>query len=102
TGFASLDFAPGTVEGGIYQDVLIGITSSGTLIAFRTDGTLAPIFYHGQSSVDTGISGVHGLAFGTLQRNLWHTTGHRDTDPGHGLVVPVTGSRDAEDGGTSF
>ena len=100
--FVGLVAAPNQVEGGAYADLLIGITNTGTLFAFNTDGELQPIFVDSQSSVDTGLGSVTGLAFSTLQRNLWTTTNSRDTDPGHG-IDPIYDNPDRETpGGTSL
>ena len=68
---------------------------------------MLPIFNDAQTSVQVaGVFNVTGLAFGTLDRNLWHTTSNRGgltaPDDGHGIDVapfdnsvflPVPGGR---------
>lgn len=108
--FSGLTRGPQNVENGKYANMLFGITTDGELYAFNTEGELQPVFVDNQTSVSTGLFSVNGLAFSTLDRNLWTTTGNRGTDPGHGLVLangtntePFDGSRlDALLGGTSL
>ena len=100
-----LSFAPQAVEGGRFSNVLIAVSSTGTLYAVNSvDASAAGIFVGGRSQISTGAGNVTGLAFGTLQRNLWHVTpsSNRGTDPGHGVTVPVTQSRTGVIGGQSF
>ncbi len=89
--FQGLALGPENVEGGLYSQTLFGITSSGEMYAFDTSGDLAPVFVDGQSSVATGLTNVNGLAFGTLDYNLWHITNRRGgldaADDGHGVDV---------------
>ena len=72
------------------------------------NGAARNVFAVGQNRVNLRtlgggtLGGVVGLAFGTLQRNLWHETGNRGDDAGHGITVPVDLSREASNGGTSF
>lgn len=87
--------------------VLFGLDSSGVIHAFDTSGRLQGVFANGASSAQTGISGANGLAFSTLQRNLWSTTNtndntNRENDPGHGLPATSNNSRGASNGGTSY
>lgn len=108
--FSGLSRGPANVENGKYANMLFGISTSGELYAFNTEGELQPIFVNNQTSVSTGLFGVSGLAFSTLDRNLWTTTGNRGNDPGHGFNLnanssstPFDGSRlDAARGGTSL
>ena len=112
-------FAPQQVENGAYANVLFVTNNVGTIYAvYAQDGVGAfgapavagaavPIFYGGRTQVSTGIGNqtagaVNGLAFGTLQQNLWHVTDNRRLDAGHGVAVPVTSSRNAVIGGSSF
>ncbi|MFV2070308.1 MAG: hypothetical protein ACC645_25355, partial [Pirellulales bacterium] len=98
--FAAL--AAGPVDLG-YGSFLFGIDTSGELYAFDTKGTLQPIFVDGATSVQTDAGSPNGLAFSTLDKNLWHVSGQRDSDAGHGLDIPVTQSRGPRsDGGASF
>jgi len=85
--FTSLVAAPAGVENGAYSNVLFAMTNTGRLVAFyRSSGALAPVFFDGQSSVQTTLGGsTTGLAFSTLTRNLWATTTNRGDDAGHGV-----------------
>lgn len=89
--FQGLALGPENVEGGLYSQILFGITADGEMYAFDTSGDLAPVFVDGQSSVSTGLTNVNGLAFGTLDYNLWHITSRRGgataADDGHGIDV---------------
>ena len=91
------------MEGGVYSDLLFGISRTGRLYAFDTQGELQPIFVNGQTSIQTGATGnVTGLAFSNLDKNLWHVSGNRRDDAGHGIAVPVDNSRLQVNGGDSF
>lgn len=111
--FAGLAAGPRHVENGRYANMLFGIDEDGELYAFDTNGELQEIFvsasqgggFVAQSSVQTGITNAHGLAFSNLDYNLWHHTGasgNRSGDPGHGVLEAPDGSRVAEGGGNSF
>ncbi|MCU0960896.1 MAG: dockerin type I domain-containing protein [Pirellulaceae bacterium] len=104
--WAGLSAGPQQLEGGLYSDLLFGISRTGSLYAFNTSGVLQPIFVNGWTSVQTGATGqVTGLAFSNLDKNLWHVTDNRDTDAGHGTQASVDASRDptqGRDGNTSF
>ena len=83
--FSGLTTGPANVANGRYAEMLFGITDSGELYAFNTSGELQPIFVNNQTSVDTGLFAVNGLAFSGLDRNLWQVTNNRGGDPGHGF-----------------
>ncbi|MGE3777583.1 MAG: pre-peptidase C-terminal domain-containing protein, partial [Pirellulaceae bacterium] len=107
--FSGLTSGPQRAEGGKYSDMLFGISRDGSLYAFDPQGELQPVFVNNQTSVDTGLFNVSGLAFSTLDRNLWTVTGNRGADQGHGLNlssnldVPFDNSRtDALLGGNSI
>ncbi len=91
--FRGLTVGPANVEGGAYGNVLFAIDSSGVLRAIHTDGSAAPVFLHGQSSIATGVPNPEGLAFSTLDYNLWHTTVTRATDDGHGINESFNNNR---------
>ena len=93
--FAGLTAGPEDVGNGRYADLLFGISEDGVLYAFNTRGELQPIFVDNQTSVDTGLFGVTGLEFSSLDQNLWQVTTNRGADPGHGTFVPgvVNGDR---------
>ncbi len=83
--FSGLTAGPENAANGKYADLLFGITDDGQLYAFNTRGELQPIFVNDQTSVDTGLFAVNGLAFSTLDRNLWQVSTNRGGDPGHGF-----------------
>ncbi|MCO8123946.1 GEVED domain-containing protein [Stieleria sp. TO1_6] len=87
--FTGLRAGPNSVDGGIYSNVLFGITASGDIYAFNSLGELLPYFAGGRSMISTGIANAEGLDFSTLDYNLWHYTNNRSGDAGH-------------DGGTSL
>ena len=82
--FTGLRAGPNSVDGGIYSNVLFGITETGDVYAFNTNGEFLPYFAGGQSMISTGIANAEGLDFSTLDYNLWHFTGARGGDAGHG------------------
>ena len=95
--FEGLAAGPKNVEGGRYADLLFGISRTGDLYAFDTEGVLQPVFANGALTVNTGVSGVTGLDFGRLTENLWQITDVRGGDPGHGRLFPAP-----VEGGRSF
>ncbi|MFV1965863.1 MAG: hypothetical protein ACC628_10600, partial [Pirellulaceae bacterium] len=106
--FSGLTAGPEEVENGRYAEMLFGISDTGELYAFNTDGELQNIFVNDQSSVSTNIFSANGLAFSTLDRNLWTVTDNRGDDEGHGLngpgssYIPNDRSRLEQRGGQSF
>jgi hypothetical protein len=107
--FTGLTAGPDEVEGGIYQSVLFGMTTTGDLMAFNTNGVAQPVFYDGLSVISTGINSnsvgqTTGLAFSTLDRNLWGTTNNRGDNPGHGVDTRFDDSvlSNRENGSTSL
>jgi len=96
--------------------------AGGILYAFDTGGKLQNIFSADggasyQSSIALGVTNVAGIAFSTLDYNLWHVTDRRGADPattpadqGHGIVAAPDNSRaknpntnnPPQPGGTSF
>ena len=87
--FTGLRAGPNSVDGGLYSDVLFGITASGDIYAFNTAGEFLPYFAGGQSRISTGIPNAEGLDFSTLDYNLWHFTSTRGGDAGHGESTPI-------------
>ena len=71
--FSGLTAGPQNVEGGRYSQMLFATALDGTLYAFNTAGELQPIFLDGATSIATGQN-LNGLAFSTLDYNLWHVT----------------------------
>ncbi|WP_153557697.1 GEVED domain-containing protein [Roseimaritima sediminicola] len=101
--FTGLVRGPQTVEGGRYSNLLFGTTADGRVYAFNTAGELQPIFVGGQTNIDANGNGaVRGVAFSTLDRNLWGVTGTRRLDPGHGINPTFNGTRQGQIGGSSL
>ena len=91
--FSGLSRGPTNVEGGAYSQMLFGIDSDGELHAFDTEGVLQNFFAGGFTSVNTGVPAATGVAFASLDYNLWHTTDNRDTDAGRGIYPTPDGNR---------
>ena len=100
--FTGLVGGPANAEFGRYENVLFGMSDSGRLFAFDTFGNPQPLFANSGTFVDTGIANARGLAFASLDANLWHTTTNRDLDEGHGIAESFDGSRSAVDGNASL
>ncbi len=83
--FTGLTAGPTDVENGIYANTLFATDATGNLYAFDASGNLQPVFLNGVTHISTGITNAQGLAFSTLDYNLWHVTTARATDPGHGI-----------------
>ncbi|MDE0862900.1 MAG: GEVED domain-containing protein [Rubripirellula sp.] len=100
--FSGLRAGPMSVEEGAFSDMLFGITEDGDIYAFNTRGELEPVFSGGRSMVSTGVAGALGLDFATVDYNLWHTSGTRGGDAGHGIDALTNGTRESVAGGTSL
>lgn len=81
--FTGLTAGPESVEGGLYANTLFATAADGTIYAFNTAGELLPIFHDGATSISTGIAGLQGLTFSTLDYNLWGQTGLQGGAAGH-------------------
>ncbi|MEM6980445.1 MAG: cyclic nucleotide-binding protein, partial [Planctomycetota bacterium] len=100
--FSGLRAGPNSVDGGRYSDLLFGTTFGGDIYAFNTAGELQPIFAGGRTSISTGITGLNGLDFSTLDYNLWHVTNSRSGDAGHGQNTQFSRTRFGFTGGNSL
>ncbi|MEO2018589.1 MAG: hypothetical protein ABGZ53_29915, partial [Fuerstiella sp.] len=88
--FAGLSAGPANVEGRSFANLLFAVTTSGRLYAFNTSGQAQPIFVDAADFVNVGSTAVTGLAFGTLDKNLWHrTTTERTADSEEHGVYPA-------------
>ncbi|MGY8768736.1 MAG: GEVED domain-containing protein [Pirellulales bacterium] len=85
-----------------YDDILFISDSSGQIHALDVNGIPQHIFHGGESVLETGRGNVQGIEFGTLNRNLWHTSDSRGGDNGHGFNIPVTNAHGTEGATTSF
>ena len=83
--FAGLTAGPVATEDGRYRDMLFGVDQAGVLYAFDTEGLLQPVLLDGVSSIQTGVTGIEGIHFGTLEENPWNITQSRGDDVGHGI-----------------
>ncbi|QDT58256.1 hypothetical protein SV7mr_07450 [Stieleria bergensis] len=92
--FTGLRAGPNSVDGGLYSDVLFGITNRGNVYAFNTLGELVPYFAGGRSMISTGIVNAQGLDFSTLDYNLWHFDGGNGLpgSGGNGLAFNYDGT----------
>lgn len=100
--FTGLVAGPAHASNGTLSQVLFGIDAQGNIHAFNTSGVPQGVFANGATSVSTGVFGATGLAFSTLDFNLWHTTGNRSGDAGHGLPQTPNDSRGNFSGGASL
>jgi len=107
--FSGLTAGPPDVNGGEFAEMLFATDTSGNLYAFNAfsakspsnpngnpAGTLQPIFANGATSIHLGTSNIVGLAFSTLDYNLWHVTDLRGADPGHGIPSAPDNSRNPQ------
>ena len=100
--FTGLVAGPSHASNGSLSQILFGIDAQGNIHAFNTAGVPQRVFANGATSVSTGVFGATGLAFSTLDFNLWHATGNRATDAGHGLPQTPNDSRGNFGGGGSL
>lgn len=107
--FTSLTSGPSSTanKGGIvgntqYGNILFGTSVQGDIYAFDTAGEFQYLFHGAREKISTGLFGIQGVEFGTLNRNLWQTSTTRGDDAGHGLSIPVTNTRNASNGGASM
>ncbi|TVP99059.1 MAG: hypothetical protein EA381_10860 [Planctomycetaceae bacterium] len=108
--FSGLTTGPTNVPGlldAAGNPLLFGSASGPTgtrLYAFDTLGRLQPVFAGGATSVQIA-GGVSGIDLSTLDFNLWHVTGRRALDEGHGIGVrynDVSETPTRVPGGSSF
>jgi hypothetical protein len=100
--FSGLRAGPNSLRDAAGRQILFGITPTGTIHAFNLDGELQGVFAGGRTSIETGVGNAQGLDFATLDYNLWHVTGARGADPGHGIGRAFSAARPGEDGGNSL
>ncbi|MEX0679627.1 MAG: dockerin type I domain-containing protein [Pirellulales bacterium] len=99
TTMTGLARGPLHVEAGAYANTLFAIDTDGRLFAIDRSGNPAPIFTDGRTSISTGITNAQGLAFSSLDYNLWHVTVTRATDAGHGIVESFDNNITRDPGG---
>ncbi len=118
--FASLTLGPrltesdGTTALGPYARTLFGVTSNGWIYTMTLNTATnrvepAHVLFNGNYAIPitsefggTLFVNPVGVAFSTREENLWHDTGDRGTDVGHGIVQPPDQSRVNINGGTSL
>ncbi|TWU06032.1 tandem-95 repeat protein [Stieleria varia] len=71
-----------------YANLLFATDSTGMLHLFDTTGAPQELLDLGQSTIQMPSSTPNGIAFSTLDINLWHQTQQRGGDDGHG--APAT------------
>ncbi|NLE39942.1 MAG: hypothetical protein GX621_18135, partial [Pirellulaceae bacterium] len=102
--FSGLSVGPPNVEGGSYAMTLFATDNAGAIYAFDAEGVPSPVFLDGLATITLGITnpmtgavnpiaGATGVAFSTLDYNLWHITQNRRTDEGHTITVAPDESR---------
>ena len=97
--FSGLSKGPTNVEttllgtAGPYAEMLFATDSLGGLHSFDTAGIFQNILAGGRHSVETGLPGLLGVAFSSLDYNLWHTSGRQDTADGRGIYPTPDGNR---------
>jgi len=95
--FTGLTNGPQSVNGGAYKDLLFATDSAGRLYALNVNGVKQQIFSGGTATfVNTNLGGATGLAFSTLDINLWHPTMRRSSDLGHGINSAPDNSRNTD------
>lgn len=100
--FTGLSVGPAHASDGTLSQILFGLDVQGNIYAFNTAGELQPVFANGATSISTGVFNAAGIAFSTLDFNLWHTSANRRDDAGHGLPATPNDSRGAISGGSSL
>ena len=101
--FGSLTAGPSRAGGNTgFSDVLFGVTTGGDIYAFDGNGAEQFVFHGDRSNISTGVGGISGLQFGTLNENLWNVNTIAKDEAGHGINIPVDNSRGASDGGSSL
>ncbi len=91
--FSGLSRGPTNVEVGAYAEMLFATDSLGGLHSLDTAGVFQNILAGGRHSVDTGLPALLGVAFSSLDYNLWHTSGQQDTADGRGIYPTPDGNR---------
>ena len=85
---------------GIHSCCLVSMCKV-TCTRSTTAGELQPVFANGATSISTGVFNANGLAFSTLDFNLWHASGQRNGDAGHGQPATPNDSQGVTLGGGS-
>lgn len=76
--------------------------SVGSLATITTTGTFGDRSADSVFLTSNALRNANGLAFSPLDINLWHPTGLRGGDVGHGITDPADNTRAAVGGGTSM
>ncbi len=85
-----------------FSSTIFASSSSGRVFTLNTAGDLLDQVGFGETSISTGTSGVSGIAFSTLDVNLWHIGGGAPDSFGHGTPATQDGLRDLSSGGSSL
>ena len=115
--FGGLTRGPINVENQAYRNLLFATSTNGFLYCINpANGSLQMVFDSNgdgvadsfRTSIQQGgvrLDNVVGLSFSPLDENLWHITGRRGGDAGHGLAATPDNSRGATEtvtGGSSL
>src|SRR5690606_15377156 len=100
--FSGLVKGPVHAQNGELSEMLFGVDVQGNIHAFDTQGRLMPVFANGASTVSTGLTNAVGLAMPALDFNLWHVSGNRNGEAGHGWPATPNNSRGGVTGGSSL
>jgi hypothetical protein len=89
---------------GPYAEMLFAVDVLGGLHSFDIAGVFQNVLAGGRHSVETGLPLLSGVAFSSLDYNLWHTSGQQDTADGRGIYPTPDGNRGDVHvlGGTGF
>lgn len=97
--FSGLSRGPTNVESAVfgalgpYAQMLFASDSDGGLHAVDTTGVMQNVLAGGRASVETGLPGLTGLAFSSLDYNLWHITDRQGNADGRGYYPTPDGYR---------
>ncbi|MDZ4783573.1 MAG: hypothetical protein SGJ19_25275, partial [Planctomycetia bacterium] len=92
--FAGLTNGPPNAEGGVFESVLFATTQDGQIFTIGPEGDLLPLLINGNASTALGSGGAEGITFSRFDYNLWHISGRRDTEDGHGIDGQLGATRE--------
>lgn len=94
--FGGLSAGPANAEEGALASVMFATTETGQLVAFDAEGALMPVFRDGAAVTTAKPVPVpmNGITFSRYDYNLWHISGRRDTEEGHGIEGQLGATRD--------
>jgi hypothetical protein len=97
TGFVGLAAAPQNLENGLYRGQFFALTNNGHLVLIdpANPGALLQVSAWGGADhlALPDAAGARGLAFSSLDINLWHLTATRGNEAGHGVNAAPDNTR---------